>query len=69
MNLHDQIATRSRRLSTQVDEVVIGMRQRGAPEVSPEEAGLALRSVAPLLQALIRYQLAMLSVLLDRETT
>jgi hypothetical protein len=59
-----QVAARSRKLATQVDNLVIEMRQRGARQPGPEDAAAALTSVAPLLQALIRYQLAMLEALL-----
>lgn len=51
-------------MAVQVDNTVIAMRQRGALRMTPEEAGDALRAIAPLAQSLIRYQLVLLDQLL-----
>ncbi|HUN38453.1 MAG TPA: hypothetical protein VMU95_41210 [Trebonia sp.] len=58
-----QIASRARKLATGMDRETIAMRQRGAPHVPVSEAVDALAAVAPLAQAVIRYQLAMLDVI------
>jgi hypothetical protein len=61
------VAGRCRKLAAQVDELTIGLRQRGAPRTSPEDAAAQLRAVAPLLQALTRYSLAMVDAIYPRE--
>lgn len=59
----EQLARRCRALATQMDEQVIGLRQKGAPVVPPEDAIALLRAIAPLAQATTRYCLAMLDSL------
>lgn len=59
----EQAAKRCRVLATQLDEQVIAMRQRGGPVTSPQDAQELLRAAAPLVQAITRYQLAMLDIL------
>ncbi len=58
-----QIAVRARKLQVQIDQESIALQQRGVVQPTPEEAIGQLRAVAPLLQALVRYQLRMLSAL------
>ena len=62
-----QIAQRARRLAAQTDKTVIAMRQRGAPALTASEAVDYLLAVAPLAQAVVRYQLALIDVVRDAD--
>ena len=59
----EQVLGRCRKLATQVDELAIAMGQRDAPATTPGDAVAILRSMAPLTQALVRYQLRLLNSL------
>jgi len=58
-----QVAQRCRKLATQVDELVLALRQKGAPLTARDDAIGQLQAMAPLEQALIRYRLKMLESL------
>ena len=62
-----EIARRARKLAAQTDKTTIAMRQRGAPALTASEAVDYLLAVAPLAQAIVRYQLALIDVVRDAD--
>jgi hypothetical protein len=66
-----QIADRARKLAAQVDKTTIAMRRRTretkTTELTPHEAIDYLLAVAPLAQAIVRYQLALIDVVRDAD--